>query len=639
MAKCMNCGFDRNRTGAKFCSNCGARLTFLAPGDVLQGRYEIIDVLGKGGMGAICLAEDRQALGSKCVIKEMIDYFNPADPNEVRKAQQRFEDEARTLAQLNHPSIPDVRQFFSEAGRNYLVMEFVEGENLEERIAREGKPLPQEEAIQCAIQVCRVLEYLGAQQPPLVHHDIKPANIVVNKGANAISLVDFGTAKTRFVQMGGQLGQGRSSVYGTVGYAPPEQYGDKPQTEPRSDVYALGATLYYLLTNDDPSDHPFHFPELSMLPAAIRKVLEGSLNPDVHQRPTATQMRQELKDTGIKTSPFHFRSGATAHNVAELVELCDRHWEDANFHFYRGDFENWLRNSLHRGDLEGKAATIRQSYSDQDEGLEALLHRLDPSLPVPVLQVDPPTLDFKRMQEGEVKQDRLSITNVAPRGYLGGKISVDPPAPWLSVPDRFQGNQVTLDVEVNAAEQPEGTRLTTKLGLETEYEPPVEVPVRARVAFGWRRFVFDVLGATSVSTAIWFTMTHLIRQALIQGFSEGFDLLLAEYASVGAVVLALIIGFRRGVSRDFSRLGFLIGAAVGFLAVGYASLGMAMEFLLLSKAGGEQLALISLVTLGAFVGLVSGSSPGTAARPPTGPGRCSAHRAVRLWNLRRRLDG
>ena len=157
MVKCMSCGSDTNRTRAKFCLACGARLTFLAPGDELQKRYKITRLLGKGGMGAVCLAEDRRAFGGKCVVKEMIDYFNPSDPDEVQKAQKRFEDEARTLAQLHHPSIPDVREYFSEAGRNYMVMEFIEGENLEERLTREDKPLPVDEVAQCAIQVCRVL--------------------------------------------------------------------------------------------------------------------------------------------------------------------------------------------------------------------------------------------------------------------------------------------------------------------------------------------------------------------------------------------------------------------------------------------------------------------------------------------------
>ena len=136
---------------------------------------------------------------------------------------------------------------------------------------------------------------MRAQSPPLVHHDIKPANIVVNEGANTVSLVDFGTAKVRFVQAGGQLGQAQSSVYGTLGYAPPEQYGDKPKTEPRSDVYALGATMYRLLTNDDPSDHPMQFPLLSTLPANIRQVLERALENDVEKRITDREMREALE--------------------------------------------------------------------------------------------------------------------------------------------------------------------------------------------------------------------------------------------------------------------------------------------------------------------------------------------------------
>ncbi|MFZ2419603.1 MAG: protein kinase, partial [Anaerolineae bacterium] len=160
MANCMSCGYGQNRTGAKHCSNCGARLNFLAPGEVLHQRYKIISLLGKGGMGAVCLVEDTEAKNKRCVVKELIDYFNPSDPDEVAKAKQRFEDEARTLAGLDHPSIPDVRGYFSDAGRNYMVMQFVEGENLQDWLLREGKALPHDEVLQYTIQVCRVLEYL-----------------------------------------------------------------------------------------------------------------------------------------------------------------------------------------------------------------------------------------------------------------------------------------------------------------------------------------------------------------------------------------------------------------------------------------------------------------------------------------------
>ncbi len=605
MATCISCGSDKNRTGAKFCLDCGARLTFLAPGDVLQGRYKIVTLLGKGGMGAICLAEDIQTFGSRCVVKELTDYFNPADPDEVRKAQKRFEDEARTLAQLNHPSIPEVRDYFSQAGRNYIVMESVEGENLEDRLARESKPLPLEEVIQYAIQVCRVLEYLSAQRPPLVHHDIKPANIVVNKEANTVSLVDFGTAKVRFVQAGGQLGKDQSSVYGTVGYAPPEQYGDKPETEPRSDVYALGATLYHLLTGDDPSDHPFQF-QLSSLPTAIRGVVDRALKSDVQQRPSATQMRQGLETIQTKAAPFHFRSGAAAHSLAELVELCDHHWKDAKFHFYRQDFENWLGTSLHRHDLVSKVLPIRQRGGDQDAGLEEFLHILDPTLPPPVPDVSPSTLDFGSLEVGQTKKKSLKISNKAGRGHLSGCIVMHPPVTWLQVPDKFSSNALAIEATVDTSDQKEGSTLHTKIQIQTPYVPPVEIPVRAHVALAWRRLCLTLLKFVTGGALISAGIAYVMAQAVLPSFSWAISDSLMGGLGVLAVLIGLMAGTWFGHGKGFSWKGCVLGGVLSYPVVGYAYYILALQFMILQQWGGDEMAYLSFGLLGTWIGSVLG---------------------------------
>ena len=272
--RCPKCQFD-NRAGAVFCSRCGTPLgsappgwVALQPGQTMKGgTYRIVQPLDKGGMGALYLAEDVGAFNRLCVIKEMLDYFDdPYNLQEIAKARQRFEDEARVLATLKHSGIPDIYTFFSEQGRNYIVMQFVEGENLEQRLTREG-PQKREDVARWGVQVCKVLEYLAWMQPnPVVHHDIKPANLILDKNSGEVRLVDFGTAKARLtLQPGGKVGLQKSSIYGTVGYAPPEQY--LGRSEPRSDVYALAATMYHLLTGDDPRDHPFNFPQLAGLPS------------------------------------------------------------------------------------------------------------------------------------------------------------------------------------------------------------------------------------------------------------------------------------------------------------------------------------------------------------------------------------
>lgn len=250
--RCPRCQLD-NRAGATFCSRCGTPLgsapsgwVALWPGQTMKGgAYRIVQSLAKGGMGALYLAEDLGAFNRLCVIKEMLDYFDPNNPQEVTKARQRFEDEARVLATLKHSGIPDIYTFFSEEGRNYIVMQFVDGENLEQRLAREG-PQKLADVARWGVQVCKVLEYLARVRPnPVVHHDIKPANLILDKNSGEVGLVDFGTAKARLtLQPGGKVGLQKSSIYGTVGYAPPEQY--QARSEPRSDIYALAATTYHL---------------------------------------------------------------------------------------------------------------------------------------------------------------------------------------------------------------------------------------------------------------------------------------------------------------------------------------------------------------------------------------------------------
>jgi serine/threonine-protein kinase len=330
--KCLNCGTSVRPT-ANFCPTCGAAVTgsiiqhiALQPGQAMkQGAYHIVGPLSKGGMGALYLAEDTQAFNRLCVIKEMLDYFDPSDPQEVKKARKLFEDEARTLSTLSHPGIPKIYTYFSENNRNYIVMEYVEGDNLESGLTHEdengnwiaGKPQLLPEVLRWTVQVCRILEYLGTCTPPVVHHDIKPANLISDKNSGEVRLVDFGTAKARLtLQPGGTVGLHKSSIYGTAGYAAPEQYGGG--SEPRSDVYALAATAYHLLTDDGPYDHPFKFPKLGILPPGVRGILSQALDQDVNRRPIAFQMRQELEKV-LKPIP-HARLDDLDTNLDQLVK-------------------------------------------------------------------------------------------------------------------------------------------------------------------------------------------------------------------------------------------------------------------------------------------------------------------------------
>src|SRR5258706_8089726 len=304
MKKCPYCGTE-NRDEESFCENCGAFLDSatatldsatatttqgesgnannahsLAPGSQLQnGRYVIKKILGQGGMGSLALAIDTRLADKLVVIKELIS--EQADSTEdVRN----FKHEVQTLAHLDHPLIPGVTDHFQEGSRYFMVQEYVEGENLEARMERIKRPMEEQDALRYAAEVLDILDYLEQQKPPLVHRDIKPANIIIGAKDQRAHLVDFGIARTYTPS---QARRKQTTALGTPGYAPPEQY--QGNAEPRSDLYALGATLHHLLTNRDPRNHPpFIYPPARtlnpQLSVEIERILTRALNNDINQR-------------------------------------------------------------------------------------------------------------------------------------------------------------------------------------------------------------------------------------------------------------------------------------------------------------------------------------------------------------------
>ena len=205
----------------------------LQTGQMLQNRYRIDSLLGQGGMGAVYRAWDTR-LNMSVAIKENLD-ASPA-------AQSQFGHEAHILANLSHPNLTRVTDYFFIAQQGqYLVMDYVEGEDLESMVNRRGF-IPVDEAINWISQICDAINFLHRQNPPIIHRDIKPANIKIRPNGAAI-LVDFGIAKVFDTHLATTIGA--KAI--TPGYSPPEQYGGSI-TDPRSDIYALGATLYRLMT-------------------------------------------------------------------------------------------------------------------------------------------------------------------------------------------------------------------------------------------------------------------------------------------------------------------------------------------------------------------------------------------------------
>ena len=263
----------------------------LTPGTVLQSRYHIIRTLGSGGMGAVYLAQDMRLANRLVAVKEMIP--DPtASPAEQAQAQQRFQQEASMLASLDHPNLPRVSDYFTQGGKHYLVMDYVDGQTLEDITNRTPGFFLESQVLHWATQLCDVLTYLHSRQPPVIFRDLKPGNIMVDR-SGTVKLIDFGIARL--------FKPGKTTdtvVFGTAGYAPPEQYG-KEQTDARSDIYALGATLHHLFTKRDPAQTPFSFPSVRSLNPAVSPHVEAAIMKAlVHDRiyrfQTALQMKQVL---------------------------------------------------------------------------------------------------------------------------------------------------------------------------------------------------------------------------------------------------------------------------------------------------------------------------------------------------------
>ncbi|MDQ2888287.1 MAG: ABC transporter substrate-binding protein [Chloroflexota bacterium] len=357
--KCPNCG-TVNPPGEEFCENCGLALTgaassgtsttganniavlshtgntnpgvttgggtsgsprTLAPGSQLEnGRYVVQKILGQGGMGAAVLVKDTRVADKLVVIKELI--ADSTDPQQRQEDVNNFRREVKTLTEIDHPLVPTVTDSFQERSRYFMVQEYVAGENLEDHMDRIKKPMPEREALTYASQVLDILDYLSNLKPPIVHRDIKPANIIIGSKDKRAHLVDFGIARAEEAK---NAQRKQTAALGTPGYAPPEQY--QGNADPRSDLYALAATLHHLLTNRDPRDFPpFIYPPARSLNPQLTPDIEGvlahALQINVNNRyQTAAEMKRDIdeilaKDFGFSGDTSTYTLGASGPIVA-----------------------------------------------------------------------------------------------------------------------------------------------------------------------------------------------------------------------------------------------------------------------------------------------------------------------------------
>lgn len=271
-------------------------------GTVLQGRYTIEGMLGMGGMSGVYRGRDTRfkEVARYCAIKEM--FQTPIDTSTRTLWLRHFEREAGLLATINHPAVPKVYDFFEENGRVYVIMELVPGSDLEALLHQHAKPFGEARVAHWALQLCDVLHHLHTAGPePIVFRDLKPSNIMVTPDERVV-LIDFGIARVFADEQ-----QGKGTLIGTEGYAPPEQY--RGVVDVRGDVYALGATLHHLLTNVDPRmEVPFTFHERAVrafnpqVSTVLEDVLNQTLQYDIEERP---QSVAELKALLLQVPTLH----------------------------------------------------------------------------------------------------------------------------------------------------------------------------------------------------------------------------------------------------------------------------------------------------------------------------------------------
>ena len=298
---CPVCNFD-NLDGARMCEDCGMMLPLpgseeivtdksvvgIIPGMTLQKRYLIKKEAGSGGMGKVFLAEDKNIGDRLCIIKQN----NVLEESGISEedAKELFFREASLLAMLNFPGIPKVWDYFEEDSLLFLVEEWIEGETLEEKCR--NKQINKLEIMETFLHLCSILEYIHSRTPMIIHRDIKPQNIIITEDKGPY-LIDFGISRTF------KKHKKRDTIkLGTEGYSSPEQFEGK--TDNRSDIYSLGASLWFGLTGKDPGKYQWKLPDVKSIRKNISdefaEIVNKSVNPVVENRYQKIEiMKDELQ--------------------------------------------------------------------------------------------------------------------------------------------------------------------------------------------------------------------------------------------------------------------------------------------------------------------------------------------------------
>lgn len=445
----------------------------LEPKTVLKKKYEIVKMIGKGGFGATYLARDRSMFDQLRAIKEI-----------PREYCDDKEDEFLTF--LSHPAIPKLYERFNLGKFHYSVMEFVEGGSLEEKVKLRSRGLSEAEVLQLSEQIFDVLSYIHSQN--VVHRDLKPDNILIRKDGS-VSLIDFGIAKKFQTGFGTRhLARAASSYYSS-----PEQYrAGKGYTDFQSDIYSLGAILYFISMGIEPTDALSRDPSknITPLPRSLNsrispklesvivkamKMKKGERFKSIHEmknvllgngRTQSNKICPKCKATinatdkfccncGSATQPlkrsttsrFVFQSQKKATNIQQLIQICYQDWNEAVKHLYQGDFERWLKSIKGGKELAKKASAIRKNQSDKHVGLNEFLMSSGYGI-APQLHVQPIKINAGQILKGKCRSIVLSITNKG-RGYLKGTINSE--ENWVNIGQKSFAcpSNITIRLYVN----------------------------------------------------------------------------------------------------------------------------------------------------------------------------------------------
>lgn len=437
---------------ARFCVQCGSQLTSIenttialpaaryvarapfsarpiCPGNLLAGRYRIERRLGAGGFGATFLASDTQLNNRHCVVKQLT--IDPQwSPQECIDALTIFRREAELLIQLNHPGhghIPEIYAYLEAEA--CLVMKYIEGESLDTVLMRcPNQRLEVKEGLAYIRDICSALVYMHNHPSGVVlHRDIKPSNIMLGIDRR-VWLIDFGLARANPVQPRSAVAPGATVVAGTIGYTPPEQW--QGNAQPRSDVYALAATLHTLLTGYIPQwdeadiqaiidGRPGAFPPArhfnSDIPEEVDELIRKCMAFEPVKRPTAEEMLRELDSLLQPRLVIQSPSGVDLANERQMARWGEQHWGAMADWLYDRNLPAQIERLWGKNKLAQEIHNLRQRYLTQrDAGVDAVLALLDPDdfgRQVPMFHLDRNVLDYGCLGASTRRAAWLTVVN------------------------------------------------------------------------------------------------------------------------------------------------------------------------------------------------------------------------------------